>query len=193
VVYEIDSTDHIIHVNPAWSAVAEAVAAPGLRAPLILGRLLWDFIGDATTRQLYSTILERARTRARPLAFSFRCDTPTQRRLMHMRIARRAGAAVSFEVRTIATQERPPVALLEAGAPRSGSIVRMCSWCKRMPLPTGQWVEVEEAMKVLDILDAIPLPAISHGMCPACFEAITGTLGRDQTGDDGEVTLGSLP
>jgi hypothetical protein len=168
------------------------VAAPGLRASQILGQLLWDFIGDATTRQLYSAILERARTGAGPLAFSFRCDTPTQRRLMHMRIAGRAAGSVSFEVRLVATRVRPPVPLLETGAPRSASIVRMCSWCKRMPLPTGQWVEVEEAMKVLDILDAFPLPAISHGMCPGCFEAITGALGRDH-GDDGEVTLGSLP
>jgi hypothetical protein len=193
VVYEIDATDRIVRVNPAWSASAQAGAVPGLHESQVVGRSLWDFVGDATTRRLYAAILERVRAGGRPLAFNFRCDTPTQRRLMRMRIAGRDARAVSFEVHLLATQDRPPVALLEATAPRHAGLLRMCSWCKRIPLTTGQWVEVEEAMNVLDILDSIPLPTITHGICPSCFETIMGALGGEPHGGDGDVTMGPLP
>jgi hypothetical protein len=192
VLYEIDHADRIVRVNAAWSDVADAVAVPGLRAPHVIGRSLWDFVGDATTRQLYAAMLARARRGAPPLTFSFRCDTPTQRRLMDMRITGLGAGGVSFEVRELEVQERPPVALLGTTTPRHG-LIRMCSWCKRIPLATGEWVEVEEAMQVLDILDAVPLPAISHGMCPACFRSVSDALERDEGGGMGAVTLGSLP
>lgn len=192
VVYDIDGSDRIVRVNDAWSATAEEGEAPGLRAPQVLGRSLWDFVEDQTTRQLYVAMLERARTGTRPLSFAFRCDTPTLRRLMQMRITGLGGGAVSFEVRLIAAQPRPRVALLEPSLPREG-FVRMCSWCKRLPLPTGEWVEIEAAMKVLDILDTVPLPAISHGMCPQCYRAVVDRLDRDPRAGENDVTLGPLP
>lgn len=191
VLYAIDRSDRLVHVNPAWSAAAEAAAAPMLAARRVIGRSLWDFVDDATTRALYGAVLERARGGARPLSFNFRCDTPTHRRLMNMRITGLEDGAVSFEVRVVATQVRPRVALLEPGSPRQG-LIRMCGWCKRLPLPTGEWVEVETALSALDLLDASPPPAITHGMCPECHRALSRAIERDELGG-GDVTLGELP
>ena len=192
VAYEIDAEDRIIRVSPTWSPVALAAGAPGLQDDLVVGRPLWDFITDPTTRQLYAAMLERARTVARPLAFGFRCDTPTERRLMQMRLTGMPAGGVAFEVRVIAVQARPAVALLDAGTPRRG-MVRMCSWCKRLPVPSGEWLEVEDAVKVLDLLDAAPLPAITHGICPQCYEGVLAALEQGEAGRPEGVILGPLP
>ncbi len=192
VAYEIDAADRIVRVGPGWSAVALAAGAPGLKDEMVVGRPLWDFITDPTTRQLYAALLERVRTEARPLGFSFRCDTPTERRLMQMRLTGLPAGGAAFEVRVIAVQARPAVALLDAGTPRRG-MVRMCSWCKRLPVPSGEWLEVEDALKVLDLLDATPLPAITHGICPRCHEGVMAALEEDQGGGARGVVLGGLP
>ena len=192
IAYEIDAADRIVRVSPGWSAVAEAGGAPGLRDALVVGRPLWDFVADPTTRQLYAAMLARARAGARPLGFSFRCDTPTERRLMQMQLTGLPAGGVAFEVRVIAVQSRPAAVLLDAGTPRKG-LVRMCSWCKRLPVPTGEWLEVEDAMKVLDLLDTTPLPAITHGICPQCNEGVLAALAEDEAGGAGGVALGRLP
>ena len=192
VAYEIDAADRIIRVSPGWSAVALAGGAPGLQDALVVGRALWDFVADPTTRQLYAALLERIRTGARPLAFSFRCDTPTERRLMEMKLTGLPGSGVAFEVRVIAVQSRPAVALLDDGTPRRG-MVRMCSWCKRLPVPSGEWLEVEDAVKVLDLLDSAPLPAITHGICPQCYEGVMAALEGDPAGGLRGVVPGQLP
>ncbi len=192
VAYEIDAEDRIVRVSPTWSPVALAAGAPGLTDDLVVGRPLWDFIPDPTTRQLYAAMLGRARTVARPLVFGFRCDTPTERRLMQMRLTGLPANGVAFEVRIIAVQSRPAVHLLDAGTPRKG-MVRMCSWCKRLPVPSGEWLEVEDAVKVLDLLDAAPLPAITHGICPQCYEGLLAALGPGEAGGAEGVILGPLP
>lgn len=43
----------------------------------------------------------------------------------------------------------------------------MCSWCKKVALG-GQWHEVEDAVRTLNLFSSHELPRISHGMCPTC-------------------------
>jgi hypothetical protein len=178
VAYEIDAADRLTCVNSAWSAVAVAAGAAHLVESRVIGRSLWDFIGDATTRQLYAAILERARGGV-PVAFDFRCDTPTRRRRLQMGITGRPAGGVGFDVRVVEAQDRPSVALLDPALEHGPGTVRMCGWCKRVPLPDGGWVEIEDATPVLAILDRVPPPAISHGMCPACYTAISSQLDRE--------------
>lgn len=178
VAYAIDASDRLTHVNSAWSPVAEAAGAAHLVESRVIGRSLWDFIGDATTRQLYAAILERVRG-GKPVVFDFRCDTPTQRRRLHMRITGRPAGGIGFEVSAVEAKDRPGVALLDPAVERGSDTIRMCGWCKRVPLPTGDWVEIEDAIPVLTVLDRVPPPAISHGMCPACYGAISSELDRD--------------
>lgn len=189
--YEIDASDRISWTSGAWSTIAIMNGVPHLQTPGVLGRSLWDFIEDPTTRLLYEAILLRAR-KGYPLTFTFRCDSPSERRLLRMVIRGVDEAGVAFDIRQIASQSRPPVPLLDPGVPRSGDTIRMCGWCKRIPLNAGQWVEVEEAMHVLDLLDTPPLPAISHGICPACEQAMTAALGGGQPGE-GVIKMGELP
>jgi hypothetical protein len=48
----------------------------------------------------------------------------------------------------------------------------MCSWCKQVRLAEAVWVEVEEALVQLGLLELESLPQITHGACQACYADI---------------------
>jgi hypothetical protein len=190
IQYRVDAADRFIAVNPAWVAEAEADGRRELLPPGILGRSLWDAIGDPTAQHLYAALLERVRAGAGPVSLVFRCDTPAQRRLLRLRIAPSARHGIDFEARFLAVKDRAPVALLDRAAPRSGALIRICAWCKRVPLPDGPWVEVEEAMDRLDLLDAPPLPRLTHGICPACQAALDAAPEHPPSPEPSDLVLG---
>ncbi len=190
VQYTIDAADRFVSVNDTWIKEAMSDGRPGLLPPGILGRSLWEAIGDPAAHQLYSALVGRVRAGAGPISLLFRCDTPRQRRLLRLRISASPRQGVDFEARFLAVQDRPPVALLDQAARRSRELLRICAWCKRIPMPEGRWVEVEEALDHLDLLDATVLPQLTHGICPACDAALGAALKEAPSREPSDIVLG---
>lgn len=189
IIYEIDEQHRIAAVNPAWFDEAQTAHDQRLQAAAIVGQELWSLIHEPTTRHLYETIIATARTRGKSVGFSFRCDTPDERRLLRMEVVPRDGDHVAFEVSLVESQSRPSVELLRVDRAQSGDLIRMCSWCKRLPLDDESWVEVEEAVEKLRVFDAPgPLPAITHGICPECLAKVLGVADTAEP-----VVFGALP
>ena len=175
VHYVVDGADLICEVNDAWSAFARANDGQHLLPPAIIGRPIWDCIADQGTSGLYRRLMERLRAGRGPLRFGFRCDAPAVRRRLTMHMALVDGA-VSFTVRATAEEPRPPVPLLNVTVPRSGDLVSMCSWCKRIETTRGRWLEVEDALGPLGLFESDLLPSISHGMCGECYDQVVAAL-----------------
>ena len=176
VAYSLDGDDRIVFVNAAWTAFAEANDGSHLLPPQILGRSLWEFIADSSTRQIYQITYRRVRAGAGPVTFPFRCDSPGMRRFLEMAITARPQARLDVRVRTLRLEARAPVSLLHPAAPRSSAVLRMCAWCKRIPDERGVWLEVEAALSELRLMAADPLPAISHGMCEECHASMLASV-----------------
>jgi hypothetical protein len=86
VDYVVNRSDVLVQVNDAWSAFAMANGAPHLVAEHVIGRSIWDFIGDDSVRELYRSLMRRVRNGGRS-QFHFRCDSPGWRRYMLMTLA----------------------------------------------------------------------------------------------------------
>jgi hypothetical protein len=87
-------------------------------------------------------------------------------------VARPGGRAVLFSARLHSEKEREvPQPLLDPEVPRSESTLTMCGWCDRFEVD-GEWVEVEEAARRLELFNRPELPALSHGICPDCNEML---------------------
>jgi len=180
VAYILDAEDRVAAVDEAWDTFAVAEGAPQLAGGRIIGRPFAASLADAHTRELCALLFQAARQSGRTVVVPFRCDSATVRRFMQLAIEPRPGGELCMSTTLLREEPRPAVALLDETAPRSEDLVRICGWCKRVPLPGGDWVEVEHAMRELGLLERSTLPRLSHGICPTCsarLEAQLETLG----------------
>ena len=176
LVYRIDAGDRISYLDPEWSAEHPAGAWPRLEPGNLLGRPLWDSLGDATVRELYRAIIARVRA-GRAFKFCYRCDTPDRGRLYGMKIRLCPENEVEFASTLQREQARPAIALLDPAPARDDRhVVAMCSWCQRIALPVDYWVPIEEAMLLGGFMEADPLPRLEAGVCPPCQRRLSRQL-----------------
>lgn len=166
--YAIDDQDRLIKVDAGYYRFAEENGWDG--AGDSLGRSLWDFVAGNEVKKLQRLLLRRVREGARGVELPFRCDGPDVSREMDIRIAAdRTGRVVLFSARLRSEQPREaPQPLLDPDAPRAeGDFLAMCAWCDRF-LVDGEWVEVEEAARRLELFRRRTMPTLDHGICPQC-------------------------
>ena len=60
-IYKLNNKDQFIAVRGAWNEFAEANGGTELSENNILGRSIWDFITDDTTRMWLDTVFQLAR------------------------------------------------------------------------------------------------------------------------------------
>lgn len=168
--YEIDAADRIRTVSEPWLEFARDNDAPGLTREAVLDRPLWDFIAGEDTRELYRAILRRVRAADVSVIVPFRCDSPAFRRWMRLVITPRDRGAVRFDGLLVRKRERLHLGILEPGARRSRKELPMCSCCKRVQLESG-WLEPEDAIVRLHLLEEEPYPRLRHVVCDSCRTA----------------------
>ncbi len=174
--YQLDPQDRIQAVDTAWLAFARANAGPELDPDAVLGRRIWDFIAGKETRHLYRLLIDKARREWREMAVPLRCDSPTRRRYLELAIKPLADGVVEFSSSTIREEPRPFVALLDPSVARSDDLLVICSWCKHVRTRGNEWVEVERAIRRLDLFASDPLPQLTHGICSACEAEIESKI-----------------
>ena len=130
---------------------------------------------DEETSAIYHFLLGKVRTDGTPVEVPFRCDSPDCRRHMSMEMVPVAEGLVEIRSRLIRRESRDPVSLLDARVDRSDELVRMCGWCKKIDLGAQAWVEVEEGVRALALLDAHRAPGLTHGICPSCRDHLYRT------------------
>ncbi|MBK5930036.1 hypothetical protein [Halochromatium salexigens] len=173
-MHRIDADGRIRYVSADWLAFAAENDYP-TTAEAELGRPLFSAIVDEETRHIYALLIQRARASRRTLQFGYRCDSPDQRRWMRMHMRYLANSdEVEFSSRLLRVQARPRVPLLERPQeqPHSHRVLSMCSWCKAV-LAEQAWVEVEQAVKQLQLFTMEAMPRISHGICPDCSQRLS--------------------
>jgi len=169
--HRIDADDRIVHVNDEWVEFAIENDAPHLDRGNVLGRKLWSYVNEPTTRHLYQVLVRRVRDSGETATVPYRCDAPDRRRELRMEISLREDGEVEFASRIVSAEPREPVAVLDFRAPRGGGHVRMCSWCKAVKTPEG-WVDTESAVARLGLLQGPTLPPLTHGICDDCREKL---------------------
>jgi hypothetical protein len=190
--YSVDASDAIEAVNESWTRFATANGGENVLPSKVVGSSLWRWISDASTRQVYHALLKNVRDGAALVKFRFRCDSPRERRLLEMRIAANPDRSVDFETRLVLGQPRDDVRLIAADAPRTDVLISMCGWCARVQVSPGHWTEIDRAIEMLELFHSERLPAITHGMCPACYRTMMAAADDAELMASGSVTVGGL-
>lgn len=164
--YELDSEDRIRSVGGAWTSFARANGAEHLEHG-ILGTPIWDWIAGMDVRHLYRLLFTRVRGTHASVRLPFRCDSPDVRRFMELEVTSLPDDGLLCNARLERSERRPQVSLLEPRAVRSEDLLAICSWCKRVRVSHVCWLEIEDALCALQLLQGAP-PAITHTVCPGC-------------------------
>ncbi len=169
--YELDHEDRILAVNEPWSAFARENDAEHLVRGVI-GTTVWDWVAGPEVRHLYRLLFSRVREVQGSTTVPFRCDSPSVRRFMELEVCALPDDGLLCTAMLKRAEQRDPVPLLNPHVPRSETLLRVCSWCKRVPTDDGDWLEIEQAITALHLVEEVP-PAISHTICDRC-EALFG-------------------
>jgi hypothetical protein len=175
-IYRVDSADQIVFANEHWYDFARENDVLGLQQATVIGRPLWDFIANPEILHLFQVLHARIRRTGTPVTLHYRCDSPDCRRFMELKVVPQAAGAVEFRSRILRTEPRDHVRLLEPEIARTEEWIMMCSWCKKVALPGGYWVEVEEAVNALHLFNSPRMPRISHGICGECGRVFEQSL-----------------
>jgi hypothetical protein len=170
--YVIGPDDRIVAVDQAWDAFATTQGGRELTSEKIVGRPFGECVTEPHTREMCMLLFRAARNSQRPVVVPFRCDSPGLRRFMTLSITPRADGMLTLNTVLDREESRPPLALLDIQTQRTNDFIRICGWCKKIVLPSGSWVEVEEAVRELGLLAQARLPRLSHGICPTCSESL---------------------
>lgn len=174
IVYWLNDRDEVCFVNSEYDEFAGANAGVAVTSEAVLHRPLWDFITDPSTRQIYRDVLSRVRG-GRAIQFSLRCDSPTCRRLLQMKVCKGEDRIIEFRVRTISEEDRVCQPLFDPGTTRSADLLSVCGWCKKVKVEDG-WLEVEDAITHLQLFERSVLPGITHGICERCHHSMMDML-----------------
>ena len=177
IQYIIDRDDQITYVSEDWWFFAEEnEAGPDCYPPQLLGRTLWDFIAGEETRQLYRIMINKARSERKSVQIPIRCDSPELRREIMISLKSVGNGHIEFLCRTMQVETREPVDLLRRDVKRADSTIRICSFCKKIATPSGEWIDTELAIQRLALFIDTSLPQLSHGLCPSCHTAALADL-----------------
>jgi hypothetical protein len=164
--YELDCEDQIRSVNASWCAFARENGAEHLIEEVV-GTSIWAWVAGAEARHVYQLLFSRIRKARASTRVPFRCDSPDFRRFMELTISALPDDGLLCTAELKRAERRLPVPLLDCRISHSEALVAMCSWCKRVRADPGSWLEIEEAVSALRLLEDAP-PGITHTMCPDC-------------------------
>lgn len=169
IEYQIDNRDLIFYVTENWDDFAITNNAPHLTRAAVIGQELWNYITDEETRHLYRHMVKRVRRNQQPLSIDLRCDSPSHRRYIQLTVSPRQDGGVSFSCGLVREEDRPQIDLLDVMLPRSDSLIRLCGWCNKIDVGNDTWQELEQGVNTLHLFTSLPLPQITHTMCPQCL------------------------
>lgn len=172
ITYRVDAEDLLVEVGGDWHGFAAENGCSTL-TPAPLGRSLWSFVTGEETLMLWQGLLARARAGER-VSVPYRCDAPGLRRFLTMQLGADEDGSVLLTSLLVLEERRTEVSWLATTAGPGAELVRSCSWCRSFAVG-DEWVEVEEAVARLRLLESAP-PQITHGLCPGCAGMLAAEL-----------------
>lgn len=165
--YWLDSNNIIVEVGGQWENFACENQAYELTARRVIGRNLLDFVSGDVTRMYVDTLIRSALLQRRPLVRNYRCDSPTVRRDMEMRLSVEDSGLLRWEHRLVQAQPfNRSLAFRAANPVNTRNFLVRCSICNRLK-SAGGWQEAE-AVPEISNTDSAEVSVI-YGVCPSCM------------------------
>lgn len=181
IFYSLDQDNKIVGVGPGWNEFARANGAPELESHSLMGKPVMNYFFDEATRRLYSRLFERVRKIGQEVSFQYRCDSPSLRRFMRLTVSPGSNGGVMVLSETLAKEpreeecfqwERVPTAAQRKARLRNMVLMAACGICSRIQIPSGSWLEIEDALASMGLTDEPWFPLLTPSVCPDCVASV---------------------
>lgn len=175
-LYRLDAGDLVTSVGGEWDAFARENGSPEAAGERVTGEPLWTFIAGPETRHVYRLLFARVRAQGRPVRLACRGDAPGERRELELLIAPLPAGGLELTARLLRSESRAPLAFLDHRAERNGRLAILCSLCKSVRMPDGDWAELDAAASRLATLRRLPPPSPVYSICARCEASVREEL-----------------
>ncbi len=173
-IYWIDEKDVICQVSGPWDDFALENNGSEACANFVVGKPIWNFIVGDTARMWMNAIIGLSRIKRESVERQYRCDSPSLKRYMMMRLQSEDSNIVRVEHELLFTELMdPPMNFKYTGIPLSTGILR-CSVCNKIQVKEG-WYEPDEAVHKFNLVTDDFL-SISYAVCEKCDSSVDEVL-----------------
>lgn len=130
----------------------------------ILGSSYFEFIDDSMLIKILEKIFQKVREKRTSFHTTYRCDDEENIRTFSLDIIPTDNDNLKLIHKIIDKKPRiKPINLTK----RSSDIVYLCAWCNRIKIQDA-FVEIDDAVNKLKLLEHNYLPEFSHCICNEC-------------------------
>jgi hypothetical protein len=169
----LDVADAIVFASEDWLQLAQGNDGQMPLAAAVFGRCFFDFAPESHLFPLFEVVFRRVRRTGQPIRIPFTSESLSERRHMEMEVLPLEGGGLECRYHTVLVEELGPGT--SSGGARPQPLLTLCSWCKKVQLPDGTWVEVEAAAQRLEFFLG-EAPQLTHGICFPCKDALWASL-----------------
>lgn len=172
--YWIDDNDVIVQVCSQWDRFALENDGGSVLGDCVIGKRIWPFISDDTTRMWLEALLGLARLTGTVVERPYRCDSPRERRYMKMAISREDSGRICLRHEVLRTEQKQYPTPFRCRLHTGHGILVRCSICNR--LKAGQrWTE-SDAWPAAATAPSTQL-SVNYSVCPECRAQIAAFPG----------------
>lgn len=130
--YRLCKNDLIVSLGGAWDEFSSENGGSNLSEENVCGRSIWSFVSGDETRMWLRTAFQFTRLRMEAVDFTYRCDSPSLKRHMRMRVIPSEDWGLHIKHETVRTERRKAPVHFEFPASVSPACKRRCSVCGRV-------------------------------------------------------------
>ena len=181
--YWLDANDTIVQVCSDWDRFALQNGGASAVASRVTGKKIWPFIADSPTRMWLDAILGLVRLKGDVLERPYRCDSPTKKRFMRMKVVPEGSGLICLHHHVMRTEPLVhPIAFRYT--PWSGRKTRLrCSLCCRIAVG-DRWIEGDARMTART--ETHPSELVRYSLCPDCRQRAVKAAGPMENANEEE-------
>ncbi|ADR19535.1 hypothetical protein [Calditerrivibrio nitroreducens] len=155
LIYYLDENNVIINTSE-------------ILAKQYIGKNYFDSTYDEMLKKILSKIFDAVRKKGSPFKTTYRCDNEVELRLYELKITPMVNNILKLKHELINTTKRETKLNFSS---TSDIIYTMCAWCNKIKYQDN-FIELEDAVNKMHLLEYNFLPKFSHGICPDCYTGL---------------------
>lgn len=138
----------------------------------LLNKDFFKFLSLPELRILFRAIFKEVRGKDKVFETFYRCDSLQSKRKYRLRISHQDSKIIMEHF----LEEETPLDKAVKFNTKGELYLKMCSWCNKIYVSSKGYVELEDAIQRLKLMEYESLPKITHEICQECLSKLVNEV-----------------